>query len=99
MTFLYLKVIGENIVTRQAIIYLLVKLRITPAGHEQKEKKELSADEVKKAVQKEAAADEKFLASASGSRSRIRKHARTHQERPGVFKTALQLSKTAAGPR
>ncbi|KDR74324.1 hypothetical protein GALMADRAFT_70989 [Galerina marginata CBS 339.88] len=57
-------VIGERIVTPSSIIYLLVKLRISPpgAGSEVKEE-ELTVDEKKKAVQVEEEIDEKFLAS------------------------------------
>lgn len=57
------KVIGERIVTPSSIIYLLVKLRITPPKAETAEKKELSVDETKKAVQEEDKADDKFLTS------------------------------------
>ncbi|KJA18200.1 hypothetical protein HYPSUDRAFT_45520 [Hypholoma sublateritium FD-334 SS-4] len=57
------KVIGERIVTPSSIIYLLVKLRITPFDTEPKEKKEPTVDEAKKAVEAEEAADEEFLTS------------------------------------
>ncbi|KAF8189741.1 Sec63 Brl domain-containing protein [Pholiota molesta] len=57
------KVIGERIVTPSSIIYLLVKLRITPPRAEAAEKRELSVDETKKAVREEEEADETFLAS------------------------------------
>ena len=56
-------VIGERVVTPSSIIYLLVKLRITPFASEPKEKKEPTVDEAKKAVEAEEAADEEFLTS------------------------------------
>ena len=55
-------VIGERVVTPSSIIYLLVKLRITPFASEPKEK-EPTVDEAKKAVEAEEAADEEFLTS------------------------------------
>ncbi|KAH9483171.1 Translocation protein sec63 [Psilocybe cubensis] len=57
------KVIGERIVTPSSIIYLLVKLRITPPGSTPSTPVELTVDETKKAVQLEEEIDEKFLAS------------------------------------
>ncbi|KAF9475267.1 translocation protein sec63 [Pholiota conissans] len=57
------KVIGERIVTPSSIIYLLVKLRLTPPTTDASMKKELSVEETKKAVVQEEEADEKFLAS------------------------------------
>ncbi|KAF8960275.1 translocation protein sec63 [Flammula alnicola] len=57
------KVIGERIVTPSSIIYLLVKLRISPPGAAPSEKKELSVEETKRAVRNEEEADEKFLTS------------------------------------
>ncbi|KAF5322656.1 hypothetical protein D9619_001280 [Psilocybe cf. subviscida] len=55
------RVIGEKIVTPSSIIYLLVKLRLTPPGAptQEKEKKELTVEETKRAVVK----DEEFLGS------------------------------------
>ncbi|PPQ86765.1 hypothetical protein CVT25_012410 [Psilocybe cyanescens] len=57
------KVIGERIVTPSSIIYLLVKLRISPPGTTPSTPTELTVDETKKAVQLEEGTDEKFLAS------------------------------------
>ncbi|PPQ88725.1 hypothetical protein CVT25_009671 [Psilocybe cyanescens] len=57
------KVIGERIVTPSSIIYLLVKLRISPPGTTPSTSTELTVDETKKAVQVEEETDEKFLAS------------------------------------
>ncbi|PPQ88728.1 hypothetical protein CVT25_009686 [Psilocybe cyanescens] len=57
------KVIGERIVTPSSIIYLLVKLRISPPGTTPSTPTELTVDETKKAVQVEEETDEKFLAS------------------------------------
>ncbi|PPQ95847.1 hypothetical protein CVT26_015977 [Gymnopilus dilepis] len=58
------KVIGERIVTPSAIIYLLVKLRLTPPGtSSQTEEKEPTVEEKKKSVVAEEQRDEKFLTS------------------------------------
>ncbi|KAF9530979.1 Sec63 Brl domain-containing protein [Crepidotus variabilis] len=62
------KVIGESVITPSAIIYLLVKLRLSPPGSKQTPsseivKKELSVDETKKLVQQNHEIDEKFLES------------------------------------
>ncbi|KAF8905804.1 hypothetical protein CPB84DRAFT_1844796 [Gymnopilus junonius] len=62
------KVIGEKTVTPSAIIYLLVKLRISPPGSSSSEsEKEPTVDEKKKAVQTEEQRDDKFLSSRSDS--------------------------------
>ena len=55
-------VIGERIVTPSSIIYLLVKLRISPPGASS-ENKELSVEDTKTRVQKDEEIDEKFLTS------------------------------------
>ncbi|KAF9563385.1 hypothetical protein CPC08DRAFT_632910 [Agrocybe pediades] len=57
------KVIGERIVTPSSIIYLLVKLRISPPTTTPPVQAEKSVDETKKAVVAEEEADEAFLAS------------------------------------
>ncbi|THU97929.1 hypothetical protein K435DRAFT_661913 [Dendrothele bispora CBS 962.96] len=59
------KVIGERIITPSSIVYLVVKLRLSPPGTEsvdQKEK-ELTADEVKKAIKTNEEKDNAFLMS------------------------------------
>lgn len=55
-------VIGETIVTPSSIVFLLVKLRITPPGVTVV-KKDLSVDETKRLVKANDAADEQFLSS------------------------------------
>ena len=59
----FTSVIGETIVTPSAIIYLLVKLRISPPGSQPAESKELSVDDTKLLVQRNHETDEKFLES------------------------------------
>jgi len=54
------KVIGESVVTPSSIVYLLVKLRISPPGATV-EKKELSVEETKRLAQATAKEDEQFL--------------------------------------
>lgn len=56
------KVIGERVVTPSSIIFLVVKLRITPPGLST-ERKELSVDETKRIVKLNDAKDEEFLTS------------------------------------
>ena len=56
-------VIGETIVTPSAIVYLLVKLRISPPGTRRAETKELSVDEMKRVLESDHEIDEKFLES------------------------------------
>lgn len=64
-----LVVIGETTVSPSSIIYLLVKLRLSPPGSKgtststEITKKELSVDETKKLVQRNHESDEKFLES------------------------------------
>ena len=53
-------VIGETIVTPSSIVYLLVKLRISPPGVSVA-KKELSVEETKRLAQTTAKEDEEFL--------------------------------------
>ena len=53
-------VIGESIVTPSSIVYLLVKLRISPPGVKVA-KKELSVEETKRLAQATAKIDEQFL--------------------------------------
>ena len=53
-------VIGESIVTPSSIVYLLVKLRISPPGVKVA-KKELSVEETKRLAQATAKVDEQFL--------------------------------------
>ncbi|KAJ3507822.1 hypothetical protein NLJ89_g6088 [Agrocybe chaxingu] len=58
------KVIGETVIAPSSIIYLLVKLRITPPGaNKDIEPKDLSVDETKKLLQQNEKIDEKFLES------------------------------------
>jgi translocation protein SEC63 len=56
------KVIGESFVTPSSIVYLLVKLRISPPGATVT-KKELSVEETKRLAQATAKEDEEFLSS------------------------------------
>ena len=53
-------VIGETVVTPSSIVYLLVKLRISPPGATV-EKRELSVEETKRLAQATAKEDEQFL--------------------------------------
>ncbi|KAF8164785.1 Sec63 Brl domain-containing protein [Crassisporium funariophilum] len=55
-------VIGERIVTPSSIVFLLIKLRISPPGPAT-ETKERSVDETKRIVQRTEEEDEKFLTS------------------------------------
>lgn len=55
-------VIGESIVTPSSIVFLLVKLRISPPGIPAA-KKDLSVEETKRLVQANDAIDEQFLTS------------------------------------
>ena len=55
-------VIGETVVTPSSIVYLLVKLRISPPGVTVA-KKELSVEETKRLAQATAKEDEQFLRS------------------------------------
>ena len=55
-------VIGETVVTPSSIVYLLVKLRISPPGATGA-KKELSVEETKRLAQATAKEDEEFLSS------------------------------------
>ncbi|CAA7269196.1 unnamed protein product [Cyclocybe aegerita] len=58
------KVIGEAVIAPSSIIYLLVKLRITPPGaNKDIEPKDLSVDETKKLLLQNEKIDEKFLES------------------------------------
>ena len=53
-------VIGESVITPSSIVYLLVKLRISPPGAAV-EKKELSVEETKRLTQATVKEDEQFL--------------------------------------
>ena len=53
-------VIGKTVVTPSSIVYLLVKLRISPPGATV-EKKELGVEETKRLAQATAKEDEQFL--------------------------------------
>ncbi|TFK35050.1 DnaJ-domain-containing protein [Crucibulum laeve] len=53
------KVIGERIIVPSSIIYLVVKLRISPPGT--KTEKELSVDETKRVIKANDEKDDKFL--------------------------------------
>ena len=55
-------VICESVVTPSSIVYLLVKLRISPPGATVVEK-ELSVEETKRPAQATAKGDEQFLSS------------------------------------
>lgn len=55
-------VIGERVVTPSSIIFLVVKLRISPPGSST-ERKELSVDETKRIVKLNDTKDEEFLTS------------------------------------
>ncbi|KAK7450993.1 secretory subunit [Stygiomarasmius scandens] len=59
------KVIGERIVTPSSIVYLVVKLRLSPPGRAKKEetKKEPTVDEVKKSIRANEEKDNAFLMS------------------------------------
>lgn len=57
------KVIGERVITPSSIIYLLVKLRLSPPGTKTAEPKDLTVDETKKLVQRTDELDEAFLVS------------------------------------
>ncbi|RXW12291.1 hypothetical protein EST38_g13561 [Candolleomyces aberdarensis] len=56
------KVIGERVVTPSSIIFLVVKLRLTPPGSNT-ERKDVSVDEAKRIVQYNDKKDEEFLLS------------------------------------
>ncbi|PPQ71741.1 hypothetical protein CVT24_006505 [Panaeolus cyanescens] len=57
------KVIGERVITPSSIIYLHVKLRLSPPGTKATEPKDLTVDETKKLVQRTDELDEAFLVS------------------------------------
>lgn len=53
-------VIGERVVTPSSIVFLVVKLRLTPPG-KTIERRELTVDETKKAIKSNDEKDDKFL--------------------------------------
>ncbi|KAF5377761.1 hypothetical protein D9757_008081 [Collybiopsis confluens] len=57
------KVIGERIVTPSSIVYLVVKLRLSPPSSSTAVKRELDVDEVKRIVKLNDEKDEEFLMS------------------------------------
>ncbi|KAL0577555.1 secretory subunit, partial [Marasmius crinis-equi] len=54
-------VIGERVVVPSSIVYLVVKLRITPPNFERKEKPELTAEQVKKNIKASEERENRFL--------------------------------------
>ncbi|KAJ8472766.1 hypothetical protein ONZ45_g16537 [Pleurotus djamor] len=59
----FASVIGERIVTPGSIVFLVVKLRVTPPGSSPIEEKDLSVDETVRLVKANDEKDEKFLLS------------------------------------
>ncbi|GLB33376.1 putative sec63 protein [Lyophyllum shimeji] len=57
------KVIGERVVTPSSIVFLVVKLRITPPPYKPVEAKELDADEIKRRIKFNDEKDDEFLTS------------------------------------
>ncbi|RDB15649.1 Translocation protein sec63 [Hypsizygus marmoreus] len=57
------KVIGERVVTPSSIVYLVLKLRISPPATKPVEEKELDADETKRRIKLNDEKDEEFLTS------------------------------------
>ncbi|TFK66638.1 hypothetical protein BDN72DRAFT_799683 [Pluteus cervinus] len=57
------KVIGERVVVPSSIVFLLVKLRITPPTASKVEQKELSVDETKRLIKRNEEKDHQFLIS------------------------------------
>ncbi|KAJ8085815.1 secretory subunit [Marasmius tenuissimus] len=55
------KVIGERVIVPSSIVYLVVKLRITPPNHKRNDKPELTADQVKKSIKANDEKDNEFL--------------------------------------
>ncbi|KAF8890379.1 Sec63 Brl domain-containing protein [Infundibulicybe gibba] len=55
------KVIGERLVTPSSIVFLVLKLRISPPTASQTERRELSVDETKASIKRNEEKDNKFL--------------------------------------
>lgn len=61
---MFIVVIGERIVTPSSIVYLVVKLRLSPPSSDsdtKTEKKELDAEETKKSIKANEEKDNEFL--------------------------------------